>query len=87
MPSLLNLSGLLAALAGEDDLAEKDLRSAVESEPDHKSWVSYLAVFLAERGRLEEAVAVLDEGVTHVDNTDDLESMRARMAKEIEASR
>jgi hypothetical protein len=61
--------------------------SARWPEEGYKSWVSYLAVFLAERGRLEEAVAVLDEGVRHVDDTDELESMRARMVKEIEASR
>lgn len=85
MPSLLNLSGLLAALAGEDDLAEENLRSAVEGEPDHESWVRYLALFLAERGRLAEAVEVLDEALKHVEDKDGLEELRSKMAKEVKS--
>ncbi|MGN6815421.1 MAG: tetratricopeptide repeat protein [Solirubrobacterales bacterium] len=86
MPSLVNLKGSLAALAGEDDLAEENLRSAVASEPDNEPWARRLAVFLAERGRLQEGAEVLDEALAHVEKKDEIERMRDRMAAEAEGS-
>jgi len=83
MAGLYNLNGSLAVFAGEDDLAEKNLRNAVETEPSNKTWARHLAVFLAERGRLSDAVAVLDEALKHVEDKDSLEQMRARMVSEI----
>jgi HEAT repeat protein len=66
MADLDNLNGLLAARAGEDDLAEENFRSALQREPEWSSrWLS-LARFLWARGRDEEALAVLDESLPHV---------------------
>lgn len=86
MPSLMHLNGSLAALDGEDAIAEENLRSAVASEPGREPWVRHLAVFLAERGRLQEGAEVLDEGLRHVEKKDELERMRDRMAAEAAGS-
>jgi Flp pilus assembly protein TadD len=86
MAGLDNLNGSLAVFAGEDKLAEEKLRSAVERDPNNEPFVRNLAVFLAERGRLRDGVAVLDEGLKHVEKKDALEHMRARMASEAAAS-
>ena len=83
MSGLVHLDGVLAALDGEDDLAEEKLRSATASDPDNEPWASQLAVFLAERGRLADAVAVIDEALKHVEDKTRLEKMRHRMKKEI----
>lgn len=82
MASLSNLNGLLASLDGQDDVAEKNLRSAVEGEPDNGPFARSLAVFLAKRGRLAEGAAVLDEALKHVEDNDELECMRDQMARE-----
>lgn len=86
MAGLDDLNGSLAVLAGEEELAEEKLRSAINREPDNERFVRHLAVFFAERGRLEDGVAVLDEGLKHVEKTDELERMRSRMASEAAAS-
>jgi len=83
MSGLVHLEGVVAALDGEDDLAEEKLRSATASDPDNEPWAGQLAVFLAERGRLEDAVEVLDEALKHVEHKARLEKMRLRMKKEI----
>lgn len=83
---LVNLNGLLAALDGNDELAEEKLRSAVELEPTSPRFARFLTVFLAERGRLEEAVAVLDEALKHVEDKDYLQDMRTKMTQEITRS-
>lgn len=82
MAGLDNLNGLLAALEGEDALAEEQLRAAVEKEPGSESFARKLAVFLAERGRLREGAEVLDEALKHVEKKDEIERMRDRMAAE-----
>jgi Flp pilus assembly protein TadD len=85
MAGLDNLSGLLAAFRGEDDLGEEKLRSAVDQEPDNEPFARNLAVFLAERGRLQEGAEVLDEALKHIEKKDELERMRARMVAEADS--
>lgn len=82
MAGLDNLNGLLAAFSGEDESAESKLRSAVEKEPTNEPFARNLAVFLAERGRLQEGAEVLDEALKHVEKKDEIERMRDRMAAE-----
>ena len=77
-----NLRGLLAAFRGQDRLAEQLLGSAVDREPTNGPFAKNLAVFLAERGRLQEGVEVLDKALKHVKKKDELERMRSRMAAE-----
>ncbi len=77
-----NLKGLLAAFEGDDILAAELLGSAVEREPTNEPFARNLAVFLAERGRLQEGIAVLDEALKQVEKKDQLERMRSRMAAE-----
>jgi Flp pilus assembly protein TadD len=86
MAGLDNLNGILAAFRGEDNLAEEKLRSAVAREPDHEPFVRKLAVFLAERGRLQEGAEVLDEALKHVEKKDEIERIRDRMAAEAAGS-
>jgi Flp pilus assembly protein TadD len=86
MPSLASLKGLVAALSGEYDDAEKELRLAIDGDPTHASFAGDLAVFLAEHGRLNEAVEVLDEALKHAKEKDKLEQMRVRMVKELSSS-
>lgn len=81
MASLDNLNGTLAAFAGEDDVAEEKLRSAVDGEPDNEPFARNLAVFLAERGRLQEGAEVLEEALKHTESKD-MECMRNRMTAE-----
>lgn len=85
MPNLLNLTGRIAALKRDDDLAEQELRSAVVCDPAHESYAQDLAVFLAERERLEDAIAVLDEALKHVEDKGEIELMRTRMTREADA--
>src|SRR6478735_11997104 len=67
MAGLDNLNGLLAAFSGDDDFAEAKLRSAVDKERTNEPFARNLAVFLAERGRLQEGAEVLDEAIKHVE--------------------
>jgi len=59
----------------------------VKKQPANEHFARELAVFLAERGRLAEAVPVLDEALKHAEETDGLERMRARMAAELTEGR
>ena len=80
MADLINLLGLLAALDGEDDLAEENLRSALGRQPDNGPFAIDLARYLVSRGRPEEAVEVIDQTLMTTDRRENLERVRAEIA-------
>lgn len=63
---VINLSGLIAAAKGHDELAEEALRDAIELDSSNEFFVRDLARFLAERGRTSEAIAAIDTSVSSV---------------------
>jgi Flp pilus assembly protein TadD len=73
---LIHLGGRLAAVAGDDELAEELLRSAFELEPDDLIFGRDLARFLAERGRIDEALIVIDRAQEFTIDTDELARLR-----------
>ncbi len=81
MSGLVNLEGCLAALDGEDEVAEKKLRAAAESDPSSSPFAIDLAKFLVRWDRQADAVAAIDEALRHVEDKDCLELLR----EEIEA--
>jgi Flp pilus assembly protein TadD len=78
--SLMNLNGLIAALDGEDELAEERLRSALRSEPDNGPFAIDLARFLVSRERRDEAVEIVDQTLMRTDGRENLERFRAEIA-------
>lgn len=74
-PDLANVRGVVHALRGEPALAERELRSAHETDPRRPIFAKDLATFLDEQGRTEEAVVVLDH--TIAGGLDTLGSLRA----------
>lgn len=78
-PELLNLESKFAALDGKDELAEEGLRLAVEREPKMEGLAIDLAKFLADRGRQDEALGVIDEALTRTRGTKYLERLRAEI--------
>jgi Flp pilus assembly protein TadD len=81
MSALESLEGRIAALDGDDDLAEEKLRNALEHDPAYSTFAVDLAKFLAERGRRADAVDVIREALGRVNDRGDLE----RMLQELEA--
>jgi Flp pilus assembly protein TadD len=79
MSGLINLNGRLAALNGEDELAEEKFRSAIECDPSFAAFSMDLAKFLTFRNRKSEALAVLDEAIEQGKYTDDLERLRVKI--------
>ncbi|MDQ3724440.1 MAG: hypothetical protein M3335_00885 [Actinomycetota bacterium] len=79
MPGLLNREGLLAMLDQNFELAEQNLRAAVESEPTSEPFAIDLVRFLVVRGRHEEAVEVIDQTLTLVENKDALRGIRRKL--------
>jgi Flp pilus assembly protein TadD len=77
---LANLGGLLRALDGEDELAEEALRMAMELKPDQEGLARDLAKFLADRGRVEEAVKVIDQALKLAKRREELERLREEIA-------
>jgi tetratricopeptide (TPR) repeat protein len=73
---LIGLNGLIAALDGEDDLAEEMLRLAVKEDPAYSNFAVDLAKFLASRGRDDEALEVIDEALRQAKAKSDLERLR-----------
>jgi len=81
MSGLVNLEGCLAARDGEDDVAEEKLRAAVESDPSSSPFAIDLAKFLVRRNRHADALAAVDEAISHVKDKNRLEQLQ----QEIEA--
>jgi Flp pilus assembly protein TadD len=84
-PDLVNLGGLLAALDGDDVLAEEALRAAVEAEPDDEAFARDLAGFLAKHGRRSEALGVIDRALNLASEHGKLERLRHQIATESNA--
>lgn len=78
-PELLSLESNFAALDGEDGRAEEGLRLAVEREPKMENLARDLAKFLADRGRQEEALGVIDEALKRTNGTKYLERLRTEI--------
>jgi tetratricopeptide (TPR) repeat protein len=81
-PELLALESNFAALDGNDKLAEEGLRSAVEREPKMGGLAVDLARFLANRGRREEALGVIDEALKRTEDAKYLKRLRAEILEE-----
>lgn len=73
---LVSLEGRLAAIDGEDDLAEEKLRCAIAEDPDYSSFVLALARFLNERDRQVEAIAVIDNALENCRMKEGLKELR-----------
>ena len=76
---LVNLEGVIAAFDKEYDLAEERLRLAVELDPDFDSFARDLARLLQTRGRLIEAVEVVDQALPRVKKREVLERVRKEL--------
>jgi Flp pilus assembly protein TadD len=82
MSGLLNLEGLLAAVDGQDYLAEEKLRAAWESDPSFSSLAVDLVKFLANRERQAEALEVIDDALGHAKEKAELERLRSEIVGE-----
>lgn len=78
-PELINLDGNFAALEGKDELAEQDLREAVEQDPSGETFAVDLAKFLSDRDRQEEALAVIDQALPRTPRKEPLERLRSEL--------
>lgn len=76
---LEGLEGRIAALDGDDEFAEKRLRSAAEREPEYSVYAIDLAKFLASRHRNEEALTVIDHALGTVKERGKLEQLRSEL--------
>jgi hypothetical protein len=74
-----NLGGKLAALQGDDALAEEAMMAAVEAEPGHEAFARDLASFLADRDRIAEALAVIDRALPLTVDIQKLARLRERL--------
>jgi tetratricopeptide (TPR) repeat protein len=77
---LEGLEGRIAAVEGDDEFAEKRLRSAAEREPEYSAYAINLAQFLARRSRTDEALEVIDQALQSVKERDKLEQLRSQLA-------
>ena len=77
---LEGLEGRIAAADGDDEFAEKRLRSAAEREPEYPNYAINLVQFLARRSRTDEALEVIDQALQSVKERDKLEQLRNELA-------
>jgi tetratricopeptide (TPR) repeat protein len=80
MSGLEGLEGRIAAIDGDDEFAEKSLRSAVEREPEYSAYAVNLAEFFASRDRNAEALEVINQALGTAKERDKLERLRSRLA-------
>lgn len=73
---LASLDGLLAAIDGEDELAEEKLRRAAVEDPEYSTFAIDLAKFLSERDRQTEAIAVIDNALENCRMKEGLKELR-----------
>lgn len=83
LSGLASLNGLLAAVDGDDALAEAELRAAVQIDPDVSGPTIHLAKFLRSRDRGADAIAIIDSCLRRAKEKGDLEQLRNKMATEI----
>ncbi|MGN6255346.1 MAG: tetratricopeptide repeat protein [Solirubrobacterales bacterium] len=81
LSALESLKGRLAALSGEDGIAEEQLRSAAARDPLYSTFAIDLAEFLASRGRREEALEVIDEALACAEEKADLTRLRTEITE------
>jgi tetratricopeptide (TPR) repeat protein len=73
---LVNLEGLIAVSDGEEKLAEEKFRLAVKEDPAHSSFAVDLVRFLAQQGRISDALAAIDGSLNVASEKGRLERMR-----------
>ena len=76
---LEGLEGGIAAIDGDEEFAEKRLRSAAEREPEYSAYAVDLVQFLVRRGRTEEALELIDQALQTVKERDRLEQLRDQL--------
>lgn len=76
---LSNVVGMIAAVQGDDALAERALREAAESEPQHDVYARDLATFLAERNRTADAISVIDRAIALARDSRKLNALRTKL--------
>ncbi len=81
---LANLEGVYAAIDKKYAFAEERLKVAVELDPNFESFAEDLARFLAARGRLAEAVEVVDQALPRVETKSHLEGLRKKLVAAVE---
>ncbi|MBJ7472526.1 MAG: hypothetical protein JHD16_14565 [Solirubrobacteraceae bacterium] len=69
------LGGEIAAVLGEDEVAEEAFRAAVEGFPEVEHFWVTLAEFLVVKARIEEARSVLGAGLIQASGTEKLEHL------------
>jgi tetratricopeptide (TPR) repeat protein len=77
---LEGLEGGIAAIDGDEKLAEERLRSAVAREPEYSAYAVDLVHFLAKSGRTDEALDAIEQALGTVREKDRLEQIRRELA-------
>ncbi len=78
-PELALLGGQLAALEGEDAIAEEGFGVALEAEPRRPEFVIAYAGFLRDRDRETEALALVDDALTGAPDDEGLRRLREEL--------
>lgn len=79
---IANLAAKLAVVAGEDAMAGELFELAVSTDPHDEWFVRDLASFLAEHGRVAEALEVIELGLGRVTDSARLEALKRHLSAE-----